>query len=166
MIFRCSKIALVAASGLFALLTGWNNIADYGANLAFVQHVLAMDTVFEGNPLVASRAVTSQTLHHAAYWLIIAAELATGLLCLAGTVAMGLAADDTARMFHRSKRLAVAGLTLGFLTWFTGFMTIGAEWFLMWQSETWNGQQAAFRFIVCLGLVLVYLVMDDRELEA
>lgn len=41
----------------------------------------------------------------------------------------------------------MAGLTLGFTLWFAGFMIVGAEWFQMWQSTTWNGQQAAFRFI-------------------
>ena len=38
------------------------------------------------------------------------------------------------------------GTTLGFLVWFTGFLVIGGEWFAMWQSATWNGQEAAFRF--------------------
>ena len=52
-------------------------------------------------------------------------------------------------------------LTLGICLWFTGFITVGGEWFLMWQSETWNGQQAAFRLVVILGIVLLYLIQPD-----
>ena len=46
MIVRLSKALLVALVGSFALLVGVDNIIDYGANLAFVQHVMSMDTVF------------------------------------------------------------------------------------------------------------------------
>jgi predicted small integral membrane protein len=55
------------------------------------------------------------------------------------------------------------GLVLGFTLWFFGFMTVGAEWFLMWQSQNWNGQQAAFRIIACIGIVLVFLGQRDAE---
>jgi predicted small integral membrane protein len=34
----------------------------------------------------------------------------------------------------------------------------------MWQSKTWNGQEAAFRFIACIGLVLLFLNQRDGEL--
>lgn len=163
MAFRLSKIVLTLCAGLFAALVAWNNVVDYGSNFAFVQHVLAMDTTFPGNQLMG-RAVTSPTLHHAAYWAIIAAEAATGSLCLIGTAALWRARRDTAARFRRAKAWAVCGLTLGFVTWFFGFMTVGAEWFLMWQSQTWNGQDSAFRFVACLGLVLVYLAQDDGEL--
>jgi len=65
--------------------------------------------------------------------------------------------------FERAKALAVVGLVLGFTLWFFGFMTVGAEWFLMWQSQNWNGQQAAFRIIACIGIVLVFLGQRDAE---
>ena len=60
---------------------------------------------------------------------------------------------------------AVAGLVLGMALWFFGFLTAGGEWFQMWQSKTWNGQEAAFRFIVTIGLVLIFLVQHDEELN-
>ena len=34
----------------------------------------------------------------------------------------------------------------------------------MWQSETWNGQEPAFRFYVTILLVLLYVTRDDAEL--
>jgi predicted small integral membrane protein len=47
------------------------------------------------------------------------------------------------------------------LMWSTAFLSVGGEWFLMWQSKMWNGQDAAFRMFVVLGVVLVYLVMPE-----
>jgi predicted small integral membrane protein len=50
------------------------------------------------------------------------------------------------------------------LLWFGGFLVVGGEWFQMWQSKTWNGQEAAFRFVACIGLVLIFLNQPDGEL--
>ena len=44
------------------------------------------------------------------------------------------------------------------------FVEVGGEWFLMWQSQTWNGQEAAFRMFTVVGIVLILLVMKDEEL--
>lgn len=156
MTIRLCKAALVALIGAFALLAGYNNVADYGSNYAFVQHVLTMDTTFPGNAL-RERAITDPLLHRIGYAVIIAGEVLVGALCLAGAVTLVRARGLPAADFQRAKALAILGLTAGFALWFAGFMTVGAEWFLMWQSPTWNGQQAAFRFIVCIGLVLVFV---------
>jgi predicted small integral membrane protein len=48
--------------------------------------------------------------------------------------------------------------------WLVAFLSVGAEWFLMWQSRTWNGQEAAFRMFAILGIVLIYLAMPEPEL--
>jgi len=36
----------------------------------------------------------------------------------------------------------------------------------MWQSSIWNGQQAAFRLAVVIGINLVYLVIPDHDNDA
>jgi predicted small integral membrane protein len=48
-LIRFAKAALVFSMGLFALLAGAGNIVDPGTNLAFVVHVLSMDTVFSSS---------------------------------------------------------------------------------------------------------------------
>ena len=58
----------------------------------------------------------------------------------------------------------IAGATAGFLVWFFGFMVVGGEWFLMWQSDTWNGQEAAFRFYMAILGVLIFVNQPDRDL--
>ena len=159
---RLAKVSLVALIGLFALLVGYNNIADYGSNYEFVRHVLLMDTTFPGNAL-RDRAIESESLHRIAYALIIAVELICGVTCLAGAVKLAARINAPAADFDRARGWAVTGLTIGFVVWFFGFMTVGAEWFLMWQSQQWNGQPAAFRVIVCIGLVLIFVCQPTPD---
>ncbi len=88
-----------------------------------------------------------------------------GLLCVAGAVRLWIARTASAERFQSAKQLAVAGLVCGFGLWFFGFLTIAGEWFLMWQSEDWNGQQSAFRAAASFGLVLIFLNQRDDDLE-
>ena len=68
-----------------------------------------------------------------------------------------------AKAFNAAKGLPVLALTLSLLMWLVAFLTVGAEWFLMWQSHTWNGQEAAFRMFVIVGIVLVIMLQPDTE---
>src|SRR5690606_38177219 len=111
-------------------------------NFEFVKHVLSMDTTFPGNRAMY-RAITTPALWHLGYWLIIAGEGATFVLLLVGAIRMFGARNDTAAAFDAAKKWTIAGVTMGYLVWFFGFMVVGGEWFLMWQSDTWNGQEAA-----------------------
>ncbi len=158
-IVRLSKTAAVAAIALFASLVAFGNITDYGTNLVFVQHVFSMDTVFP-TTTIKYRAIDNPTLQNAGYVLIIAAETLTAILCWIGAVRLFLASGDAAA-FNHAKGIAVAGLTLGFLVWQVGFMSIGGEWFGMWMSQKWNGVPDAFRFFVTILMVLIYLVVPD-----
>jgi predicted small integral membrane protein len=163
MILRTSKALLTLLLGLFALLVGVDNIIDYGTNFAFVQHVLSMDTTFPGNKLMW-RAITSEWVHHVAYALIIAAELLVGALCVAGARRLHLSRAAPARQFRDAKGLAIAGLAAGFMLYFFGFLVVGGEWFQMWQSQTWNGQEAAFRFAASFALVLIFVAIEDDDI--
>jgi len=161
---RLVKTAMVASCALFALLTAINNLVDYGSNETFVRHTLAMDTTFPGNALKV-RAITSPAVATIAYWLIIATEAATGLLLAFGGLRLAFALRARAVDFNAAKNIAVLGLGLGFLLWFTGFMAIGGEWFAMWQSKEWNGVPSAFRFVVVMLLVALFLIQRDEEVQ-
>lgn len=165
MIVRLSKTLMVAAIGLFAFLVAFGNITDYGSNFAFVHHVFLMDTIFP-DTTIKYRAIEAQWIHHLGYIFIIVLESLTSLLCLAGAWQLWSHRQQTARVYNRSKRLAVIGLTLGFLTWQVGFMSVGGEWFGMWMSSQWNGVPDAFRFFITILGVLIYLVQKDDELDA
>ena len=161
MLIRVSKAVLVLCAGVYASLVAVNNIADYGTNFEFVRHTLNMDTTFPGSKL-NWRALDSSTLHHLFYAAIIVAEGLTGLLCVVGAQRLWRARAD-GNEFRRAKGLAVAGLTVGIVLWFGGFIAIGGEWFLMWQSETWNGLDTAFRTSALMTLVLIYLTAASDD---
>jgi predicted small integral membrane protein len=160
---RLVKILMVASLALFAFLVTFDNITDYGANFEFVRHVLSMDTTFPGSSLMY-RAITYPTLWHVGYGIIIVGEGLTGLAFALATVELARNLRSDAATFNRSKRFVFVGAGLGFLVWFFGFMVVGGEWFAMWQSSLWNGQQAAFRFYVTLLGVLVFVNQEDPEL--
>lgn len=130
MYLKYSKIVLVWSVALFATLVEFNNLTDYGSNYGFVSHVLKMDTTFPDNNLMW-RAIESPFIHHAAYILIISVEAIVALLCWVGGWRL-LRAVKGAGNFNETKDIAILGLTLGMTLWFTGFITVGGEWFVMW----------------------------------
>jgi predicted small integral membrane protein len=122
-----------------------------------------MDTTFPGNALVYRR-VTSPVLWHAGYALIIAGEGLTGAVLAVAAVILGRRLRSDAEAFNRAKRLVYIGAGLGFLVWFFGFMVVGGEWFQMWQSAMWNGQEAAFRFYMTILVALIFVNQPDSDL--
>jgi predicted small integral membrane protein len=162
MTLRLVKIALVLAVALYYSLVVFNNVTDYNSNYQFVRHVLMMDTTFPGNQGMW-RAVHSSAWHTAFFLAIIAWELLTMLLCGWGAVRLVKALGRPAGEFHEAKRWAIVGLTLGLAMWVVAFLSVGGEWFLMWQSKAWNGQEAAFRMFTVLGIVLLLVWQRDEE---
>lgn len=162
LIARFAKIVMCLALGLFCLLVAFDNVTDYATNYVFVQHVLSMDTTLPGSEL-KYRAVTNPVLWQLAYAAIIAAEGVAGVLFVAGAIALWRVRRAPAAAFNHAKGYAIAGATLAFLIWFFGFMVIGGEWFAMWESQTWNGQEAAFRFYISVLAVLILLNQPDTD---
>ncbi len=160
-ILRICKSIVCLSLAIFALLVCLNNVMDYNSNYTFVQHTLSMDTVFPGNTL-KYRAILDPFVWSLAYGLIIFAEFLTGALLLIG--AIGLFKNIHSPLaFNRAKNWAYLGCLVGFLLWFFGFIIIGGEWFCMWQSEKWNGIEAAFRFVVITMFTLLFTAMPDPE---
>ena len=163
LIVRLAKVAMTAALAAFAFIVTYDNIVDYGTNYEFVKHVLSMDTTFPGNTLM-SRAITDPRLWAIGYGAVIAAEGVVFVLLAAATFSMLMALRAPAASFQRAKVWLVVGATAGFMVWFFGFMVVAGEYFAMWQSKTWNGQEAAFRFYVTMLAVLIFVHQKDDEL--
>lgn len=123
-----------------------------------------MDTLFP-NSSCLWRAVDSSSIYHVVFWFIIIVEAIIAFLCLLGSYRLFKLRND-AMNFNKAKGIAILGLTFGIILWFTGFMIIGGEWFLMWQSTKWNGLQGSFRIVVIFGIILIYLNQTDSGSEA
>jgi predicted small integral membrane protein len=163
LIVRLAKVAMTAALAAFAFIVTYDNIVDYGTNYEFVKHVLSMDTTFPGNALMG-RAITDPRIWAIGYGAVIAAEGVVFILLAVATFSMLMALRAPAASFQRAKVWLVVGVTAGFMVWFFGFMVVAGEYFAMWQSKTWNGQEAAFRFYVTLLAVLIFVNQKDDEL--
>ena len=162
MSLRIAKMLLVFAVSGYHLLVVLNNTTDYGTNYEFVRHVLMMDSTRSGNGSMW-RAMNSAVWHTAFYLSIIAWEMITAVLCCWGGLNLARALGGTAQEFNQAKRIAIAGLTLALLMWLVAFVSIGGEWFLMWQSKTWNGLDTASRMFTVIGIVLLFLAQPEAE---
>ena len=160
MILRFAKAFLVLAVAFYHTIVVFNNLTDYGSNYQFVRHVLMMDSTFPENHGMW-RAINSPVWHTFFYLTIIAWEMLTMIFCWWGGFRMLRAFDGSRTSVRGTNAVAIAGLTLGLLMWLVSFLTVGGEWFLMWQSKTWNAQETAFRMFMVLGIVLLLVVQPD-----
>lgn len=158
MIVQLCKAALVAAIAFFFTLVAYGNVADYDSNWQFVQHVLSMDTTF-ANSSLHWRAIANPTVQTIGYCMIIAVEIAVAVLLWLAVATWLMSLRSTG--LGRAKTFAIAGLSLGLLLYAVGFIAVGGEWFAMWQSQIWNGEQKAFDFITMIGVVMVVVLLPD-----
>ena len=157
---RFAKILMVASLALYVLLVVFANLTDYDSNYIYLRHVLSMDTTFPGNRMMY-RAITSPVLQNAMYVVIIALEMVVGVLFATATWRLWRARGACDAAFAAAKTPLVIGATIAFFLWFVIFLAIGGEWFVMWQSASWNGQEPAFRFVVCILLITMFVTQKE-----
>jgi predicted small integral membrane protein len=147
-----ATLTLITALQMGLIVFG--NITDYETNHQFVVHVLSMDTTFK---TAMWRAITSPTLVTGVYIAIIAWELASAVLLF--TAAILWVRPRGERGHETARELSTAGWLMWVILFGGGFITIGGEWFSMWQSATWNGLEPALQnlLIAGLGLILAHL---------
>jgi predicted small integral membrane protein len=158
---RLIKIFFGISVGLYMLMVCINNITDYDANFQFVSKVSGMDDVFSREKN-GWRAINSLTLQHISYLFLIGWELMVTIFITLGVVSMLRRFRGESADFINSGIMLRTGLFLGTILWFTMFVTVGGEWFLMWQSKIWNGQNTAFMLTICFLLFLIYLNQPDK----
>lgn len=158
---RLFKILFGASIGLYMTIVCFNNLTDYDSNFQFVRMVSGMSDVFSKEK-TGWRSVNNKIFHHIMYLFIIVWEVTITILTISGTIKMTRNLKSETPEFNQSKKLLAAGLSFGIILWFGMFITIGGEWFLMWQSKNWNGQNTAFLLCICFLLFLIYLNQHDN----
>lgn len=162
MAVRWTKVLLLAAIAVYYTLVVFDNLTDFNSNYQFVRHVLSMDSTFAGNQEM-SRAIHSPAMYLVFYWTIILWEFVSMILTWWGGANLFRALRHSADLFNTQKRVGVVALAISLLMWLFAFLDVGGEWFMMWQSSTWNGQQQAFRMFAILALILLVLLQPDLE---
>lgn len=158
---RLIKILFSCAAALYISIVCFNNLFDYNSNFPFIRMVSSMEDTFskERN---GWRAINSTLAHHALFIMIIVWELLVAIFLWLGAYRMLRHLKTPAAIFKKEKKYTAAGLALGALLWFTVFIAVGGEWFLMWQSKTWNAQTTGF-FLT--GSFLLFLIHHNQEDE-
>lgn len=164
MVTRLAKTVLIAAIAVNYTLIVLDNLTDFDVNYQFVRHVLAMDSTFSFSHL-HGRAIGSPSIHLAFYVSIIAWEAISAVLLWWGALNLLRALRRPAAAFNSAKRIPILALTVSLLMWLFAFLTVGGEWFEMWQSSAWNGQQEAFRTLAVCGIILLILLQPDTEAQ-
>jgi predicted small integral membrane protein len=164
MTLRLAKTFMVFGVAVFYSFLVFNNVTDYNSNHQFIRHVLMMDSTFPGNNGMW-RAINQPIVHTLFYLMIIAWESLTMILCWWGGIRLLRSLRVSAAHFRQAGNVAIAALTLSLLMWLVAFLSVGGEWFLMWQSKTWNGQEAAFRMFTAIGIVLIFLVQPEAQAD-
>ena len=154
---------LTGTVALYIALVAFGNVTDFGTNQEYVRHVLAMDTTFKDEDLMW-RAIENRTVADVAYVGIIVWEALAAVVLVVATVLWGrsLRGGDE----ERARRASTVGLLMLLLLFGAGFLAVGGEWFAMWQSEKWNGTEAAARNFVFAGLTLVLVQLPGRRTVA
>jgi predicted small integral membrane protein len=168
-LFRLGTLPVAVAvltliTAAYYTLVAFGNITDFGTNQAFVQHVFEMDTTFNDED-VTWRAISSGVVQDIAYVLIIAWEVLTALVLIWAFV-VWIGAVRAGGGYDRARRLSTLGWTMVLLLFAGGFIVIGGEWFVMWQSEEWNGLDPALQNVIIAGLALILAHLPSREWEA
>lgn len=159
MLIKICKIFLIFNVAFFFTVVAINNLTDPNTNMLAVQHVLNMDTIFATSPL-KWRAVPNLFLQKAAYAFIITWQVTVALILWFSIIQLSKSLKNS-HQFEFFKSIAVLGLCLGFLLYGMLFLTIGDEWFSMWQSTKWNAEAAAARFLILIGFVLLFISQRD-----
>ena len=161
MINRRIKTGFSLLVGSYLGMVVFNNVTDYDTNFQFVTMVAKMSDVFSA-PRNNWRHVDAEIVHHAFYIGIILLELVIAALLLLGAYRMKKSMDSDAEVFLAAKRYTSIGLSLGVFLWFFVFLTVGGEWYLMWQSEKWNAQGNAFFLTATFLLFLIFHSQPDN----
>jgi len=157
---RLIKIFFSCSVALYISLVAFNNISDYNSNFQFISKIAEMEDIFSRDRN-SWRSVNSVPLHHLLFIIIIIWELCIAFLLWVGAVKMINKFHASAAEFKNAKKFTSIGLSIGVLLWFTAFIGIAGEWFLMWQSKTWNAQPTAFLLTCCFLLFLIHHKQED-----
>lgn len=152
--YRTVQIAVTGLLGLYWAIVAFTNMLDYGTNYQFVEKVLSMEDTFHTQMW---RSITWAPAAHVCYVAIILWETLCAGICLWGAAQMFKTRQHAGAEYEKAKERGLLGLLLGFVLWTGIFLCGGGEWFLMWQSEKWNGQDVAAKMAILYATGLLIL---------
>lgn len=157
---RITKIAAAVFIGTIGLLVFLGNLLNLSSAYEFVSVVLA--GAEQPYYKIIGPTVTAVWLTWIALFVIMAVELAVGILGFSGAIRMIQQRGGTSDEFNNSKERAVLAGILGMLLWYGFFIVIGEGYFQMWQTELGLGSVAgAFRYGTVCAVLMFFISSRD-----
>ncbi len=158
---RLIKASLVLLIGLHAAFYAFQNIANLGAAhgaLAYVMsgadHEVYSATFFFN--------LSSPYAAWAALFLVLLGEFAVGYFGIKGGWDLFAARSASAEEFNAAKRNGIVAAGLALLVWFGFFMSFGAAFFQMWQTEVGTGSmEGAFMYAMASAITMLFVCLTD-----
>ncbi len=157
---RITKITAAAFIGTIGLLVFLGNLLNLNSAYDFVSIVVA--GAEQPYYKIIGPTVTAVWLTWIALFVIMAVELAIGILGFSGAIRMIQQRGGTSDQFNNSKAHAVLAGILGMLLWYGFFIVIGEGYFQMWQTELGLGAVAgAFRYGSVCAVLMFFISSKD-----
>lgn len=158
---RLVKATLVLLIGLHALFYALQNVANLSAAQGALVYVMSgADHEVYANTLFFK--LQDPAIAWAALCLVLAGELAIAFFGIKGGVDLFKARKGTAQEFHSAKRAGIIAAGLALLVWFGFFMTFGAAFFQMWQTDVGTGSmEGAFMYAMASAITMLYVCLTE-----
>lgn len=158
---RLLKSALVLFIGLHALFYVLQNIANLEAAHGALVYVMS-GADHEVYPATFFFKSNNPAFAWAALVLVLVGEFAVSYFGIKGGWDLFRARGATAGEFHAAKSNGVKAAGLALLVWFGFFMSFGAAFFQMWQTQAGTGSmQGAFMYATASVVTMLFVCLTD-----
>ncbi|WP_271439514.1 DUF2165 family protein [Pontixanthobacter luteolus] len=158
---RLLKSALVTIIGLHALFYAVQNIANLEAAHGALLYVLggADHEVYAASAFPQS---SNPALAWAALLVVLAGEFAVAYFGIRGGWDLFRARSGPTEEFHAAKRNGIVAAGVALLVWFGFFMSFGAAFFQMWQTQVGAGSmEGAFMYAMASAVTMLFVCLTD-----
>jgi predicted small integral membrane protein len=158
---RLIKATLVLFIGLHALFYALQNVANLSAAHGALVYVMGgTDHEVYANTIFLK--LNDPAFAWIALGLVLTGELAVAFFGIKGGLDLFKARKGTNEEFHSAKHAGVIAAGLALLVWFGFFMTFGAAFFQMWQTQVGTGSmQGAFMYAMASVITMLFVCLTD-----
>lgn len=158
---RMVKIGLIFTVFLWGLFGTLYNVTNWGETTGAVLAVISM-TTFEGGA-DSWQATSNPVVVWVGALFIVAAKMATAVLCGLGGWRMWEARKGDSAAFAGAKRLAIAGCGVAVIMLFGGFIVIADNFYDLWRSHDMRPVlDAVLRYGAMIALIGILVGATDE----
>ena len=158
---RLLKSTLVLFIGLHALFYAVQNIANLEAAHGALVYVLS-GADHEVYPTTFFFRLYDPAFGWVALALVLIGELAVAFFGIKGGLDLFRARAGTKEEFQSAKRNGILAAGIALLVWFGFFMSFGAAFFQMWQTQVGTGSmEGAFMYAMASAVTMLFVSLTE-----